>query len=89
MNKATDRIVSRFDYSRILKQATVPIITIYERPADYPDKFVARLWDVNRPTNLAAIADTYEELLEAIPVNSMVKMARSPADDPVILETWM
>ncbi len=89
MDKSTDRIITRFDYGRLVKQTTVPIITIYDHPADYPDKFVARVWDVNRPTNLAAVADTYEELLEAIPVNSMVKMARSPGDDPVIMETWI
>ncbi len=89
MDKSTDRIVARFDYARLLKQATVPIITIYQHPADYPDKYVARVWDVNRPTNLAAVADTYEELMEAIPTNQMTKMTRSPADDPVILETWI
>lgn len=89
MDKSTDRIITRFDYGRLVKQTTVPIITVYQHPADYPDKYVARVWDVNRPTNLAAVADTYEELLEAIPTNQMTKMARSSADDPVIMETWI
>lgn len=89
MDKATDRIINRFDYTRLVKQTTVPIITVYDHPADYPDKFVARVFDLNRPTNMAAIADTYEELLEAIPTRSMARMERNPKDDPVIVETWI
>ena len=87
MDKSTDRIVTRFDYARLVKQTTIPIITVYAHPADYPDKFVARVWDVNQPTSLAAIADTYEELLQAIPTNQMTRMEPSPKDDPVIRET--
>lgn len=89
MDKSTDRIVTRFDYARLVKQATIPIITVYRNPADYPGKFVARVWDTDRPTNLAAIADTYEELLQAIPVNQMVRMAPDARDDPAIVETWI
>ena len=89
MDNSTDRIVTRFDYARLLKQTTIPIITVYDHPKDYPDKFVARVWDVDRPTNLAAIADTYEELLEAIPVHQMTRMEPNPKDDPVIRETWI
>ena len=89
MDKTNDHIVNRFDYARLLKQTTIPIITVYDHPKDYPDKFVARVWDVNRPTNLAAVADTYEELLQAIPVHQMTRMEPSEKDDPVIRETWI
>lgn len=89
MDKSTDRIINRFDYARLVRQTAFPVITVYDHPADYPDKYVARVFDMNRPTNLAAIADTYEELLEAIPTRSMTKMERSPKDDPVIMETWI
>lgn len=89
MDKPTDRIVTRFDFARLVKQTTIPIITVYHDPADYPGKFVARVWDVNQPTSLAAIADTYEELLQAIPTNQMVRMAPDARDDPTIVETWI
>lgn len=89
MDKSTDRIIRRFDYARLVRQTTIPIITVYDHPQDYPDKFVARVFDMNRPTNMAAIADTYEELLEAIPTRNMARMERSPKDDPVIMETWI
>lgn len=89
MDKATDRIVKRFDYARLVRQTTMPIITIYNSPTDYPGKYVARVFDVDKATNLAAVADTYEGLLEAIPTGSMVRLDRNPNDDPVILETWV
>ena len=88
MEKA-DRIVTRFDYARLVKQTTIPIITVYHDPADYPGKYVARVWDVDRPTFLAAVADTYEELLEAIPTNYMTRMVPNAKDDPGIVETWI
>lgn len=88
MDKRTDRIVTRFNYTRLAFQTTVPIITIFKSPADYPGKYVARVFDVGKPTNLAAVADTYEELMQAIPAG-MVRLERNEKDDPVILETWI
>ena len=66
----------------------MPIITIFKSPADYPGKYVARVFDVDKPTTLAAVADTYEELQQAIPAG-MVRLERNEKDDPVILETWI
>lgn len=89
MDRTTDRIVGRFDYARMIKQTTLPILTVYRSPADYPGKYVARLWDINRPTSLTAVADTYEELMAAIPTHQMHRMERDPKDDPAIVETWI
>lgn len=88
MDKSTDRIVTRFNYARLVKQTTMPIITIFESPEDYPGKYVARVFDEDKPTTLAAVADTYEELMQAIPAG-MVRLERNEKDDPVILETWI
>lgn len=89
MDKATDRIVKRFDYARLVRQTTMPIITVFMSPTDYPRKFVARVFDMENPTTLAAVADTYAELLEAIPTGNMVRLERDPKDDPAIVETWV
>lgn len=89
MDKSTDRIINRFDYGRLAKQVTFPVITVYKNPTDYPDKYVARAFDMARPTCMVAVADTYEELLTAIPVQSMARMERNPKDDPAIMETWI
>lgn len=88
MDKSADRIVKRFDYNRLVRQTTMPIITIFNSPTDYPGKYVARVFDVDKPTTLAAVADTYEELMQAIPAG-MVRLERNEKDDPVILETWI
>ncbi len=89
MTKANDHIVSRFDYARLVRQATMPIIVVWHGPDDYPEKYVARVYDVDRSTSLVAIADTYEELLEAIPTRQMVRLERTPKDNPAIVETWV
>lgn len=83
-----DRIVPQFDTGHMARAAKTPLICIYERPADYPDKYVARLWDLQRPTGLIAIADTLEEARAAVPPG-MVPLARDERDDPCIVETWI
>ncbi len=83
-----DRVVKRFDLERLSKQTKLPLITVYRHPEDYPEQFVARVWDLNRPTNLIALADTLEELREAIP-EGMYNIGRQPQDDPCIVEVWI
>ena len=61
MDKSADRIVKRFDYNRLVRQTTMPIITIFNSPTDYPGKYVARVFDVGKPTNLAAVAGAEPE----------------------------
>lgn len=83
-----DRVVKKFDIERLRKQTKLPMITVYEKPADYPNQYVARVWDVNRPTRLIALADTLEEIREAIP-QEMYNIKRQPQDDPCIVEVWI
>ena len=89
MDRSQDRIVTRFNYGKLLEATKVPIIAVYRGPADYPGKYVARVYDVDRPTNLVAVADEYEDILTAIPAGAMVRMERDPKDDPCIVETWV
>lgn len=93
-------IVNCFDYRAIAQKAhkinKLPSIVCYERPADFPEKFVARLFYLGNkpiPTNVAVTGDTYDELLEKIsPVLDnlgLVKFSRAPGDDNCIMETWL
>lgn len=67
----------------------MPMIVIYNNDTkDYPGMFVARLFDLNSPTNCVVIKPTYEEIYDVIPQH-MVKMDRSQIDDPVIKEVWV
>lgn len=83
-----DKVVKSFDLKRIAKSTRFPLICIYKNPKDYPGKYIARLWDVDRPTNIVAIAESLEEIRETKPAD-MVIMQRQPQDDPVIVETWI
>ena len=87
-DRANDREVEQFDYEKSAKQARIPLICIYDHPTDYPDKFIARLWDCDIPTNIMATADTLEELRAKIP-STMVRMNRDAQDDPCIVEVWI
>ena len=77
-----------FDYARLHKQTALPLICIYDHPADYPDSFVARVWDASKPTHLVAIADTLEDIRTTIPPN-MTRIPRHAKDDPTIVEVWI
>lgn len=72
------------DFSEI----KMPIITIYRHPLDYPQKYVARLFDLTNPTNVCMIGDSFEELASRKP-HTMVRFDRSPDDDPKIVEAWL
>lgn len=85
----SDRIIGEcFDYAKLHRQTALPLICIYDHPADYPDNFVARVWDINKPTRLIALADTLEDIRKTIPP-SMTRMPRSEKDDPTIVEVWI
>lgn len=65
---------------------------IYEKPADFPDGFIARkhVIDVgsHRPTMTCAHGETLESVRSQLPPG-LVRLDRSPGDDPVIVESWM
>ena len=45
-----DITVERFNLAQIRRTVKAPIICVYKSPADYPGQFVARLWDLDKPT---------------------------------------
>jgi hypothetical protein len=64
--------------------------TVYENPTDYPGKFVARLFDGTTPTANVIIADDLETIRDMMRFKyGMVKLMRSPCDDPKIVEVWL
>lgn len=64
------------------------IWTIYEYPIDYPDKYVARKFILDKPTQEIIIADTLEELRKKLP-KGLIRLERSEYDDEKIVECWM
>lgn len=68
------------------------IWTIYERPLDYPDGFVARPWEVRGAGEPIPGDAHYFQTLEGarnfLP-EGMYRLGRSPGDDGTITESWI
>lgn len=67
---------------------TIPMVVVYCCPIDFPGKYVARLFDMDNPTNCVIVSDNYQEIVKGIP-SHMYKIKRDPNDEPQILETWL
>jgi hypothetical protein len=71
-----------------MKRGVLPMWTIYEKPLDHPEGFIARRFESNMPTldtltgELDAIRATFERA-------GLFKLPRSDDDEPQIVETWV
>ena len=64
---------------------------IYDKPKDFPDKYVARKWIVDEkpvPTGEVLTGNTLNEIRTKLP-RDLYKVNRSPWDDACIVETWV
>lgn len=86
-------VISKIDAPRLfnmLKEKKLEIWVIYDCPADYPGKFVARKWVLDVPTKTVIIGDTLDEVRNKLPnKQNLVCLDRSFQDDPIIVETWL
>ncbi len=71
----------------------LPIWTVYDKPKDYPNSFVARKWvvshgnltrteDIVMSHDLELVRDTMQDM-------GLVKIMRNEDDDPKIVECWL
>lgn len=71
-----------------LKRGALSLWTIYEKPLDHPDGFIARRFESDAPTmdtltgELETIRDTFERA-------GLFKFMRNEDDEPAIVETWL
>ncbi|OIJ13363.1 hypothetical protein BKP35_09005 [Anaerobacillus arseniciselenatis] len=70
------------DFSQFL----LPLITVYNSPEDYPDKIVARIFDIEKPTPYIVVTDHIEFL--DIPQGKEF-IPREKEDDPSIIGVWL
>jgi|HubBroStandDraft_6_1064221.scaffolds.fasta_scaffold3971273_2 hypothetical protein len=72
--------------------ATLEMYVVYERPRDYPDKFVVRRWGCRAegavPEDWFVLGTTLDEVRAAIP-RHCVRLERDPRDEPQIIEVWI
>jgi hypothetical protein len=66
----------------------LPIYVIYEYPIDYPDKYIARKFILDKPTGECFIANSLEEIREKLP-KGLTCFDRDPTDDKCIVESWL
>lgn len=88
VTKNKDLVVDSFGNVNSAKLVKCPIIVVYEDPRDYPSKFVARLFNLAKPTKFIAISDSLEEVRKAIPP-TMVWFERFREDDEKVVECYM
>ena len=84
--KNKDVIITNFNQVNISRMK-MPFIVIYAHPKDYLNSYVARLFDVNKPTNVVIVSKNLEELRNKIP-KGMVKFNRGNEDDEKIIESY-
>jgi hypothetical protein len=73
---------------------TLPMWTVYDHPRDYPDKFVARRFDVDatgaKPSASIIIAPDLETLRNILEFQlHLTPLPREACDEPQIVETWI
>jgi hypothetical protein len=66
--------------------------TVYDRPPDYPDAFVARRFEIGTepvPTDDVILASELEQLRRAFRRAGLTLISRSDGDEQQIVETWL
>ena len=84
------QVIDAFDM-RIIRAVVpqgAPLITVYNDPAEFPGKYVARLFNGRQGTHLVAVADTLAEILKAKP-KEMIRVQKHETDSPKVIETWL
>jgi hypothetical protein len=74
--------------------STLAIWTVYDHPLDYPDKFVARRFDVDasgpRPSASVIVASDLETLRNILAFEMhLTCLSRNEEDEPQIVESWL
>lgn len=65
--------------------------TVYERPSDFPERYVARLFVLDKPTDRVMFAATLAEIREKIEAAhpGLICLPRQASDEPQIVEVWL
>lgn len=73
------------------KRGALPMWTVYDRPKDHPDGFIARMHEVAGASIATDKTVTGElgALREIFVKAGLFKLPRSEDDEPQIVETWI
>ena len=69
------------------------MFVVYERPADYPQSFVVRRYEISPghsgSTSDVRVVASLEEARRPLAEMRLTNIGRYPGDDPVIVEVWL
>lgn len=68
---------------------SLPLWTIYEHPHDFPNNYVARLWNMDQPSTTIIVTPDLETLREQMMEMHLTPIPRWADDDPCIVEVWV
>lgn len=78
--------VKEIDFSGL----KVPFIAVYRHPEDFPEKYVARVYELDKPTDTLMIKDTLKEIEMDIRKNTgMTFIPRGTEDVLSLVGVWM
>lgn len=67
-----------------------PYIAVYEHPEDFPEKYVARVWDMDKPTDTIMVKDELREIEEDIRENTNLTFLPRGMEDVIsLVGVWM
>ncbi|PGK52030.1 hypothetical protein CN918_30025 [Priestia megaterium] len=66
----------------------MPLIAVFFNTADMPNKYIARIFDKDKPTNIAVVKDSLEEMRSIIPAG-LTCIPRKEDDHPTVVEVWL
>ena len=59
------------------------------RPLDFPEKYVARLFLNNEPTQEIIVNDDLEKIRNQMRLNGLTKISRHQSDPLSLIESWL
>ena len=68
----------------------VPFVAVYRSPEDFPGMYVARVYDLDKPTDTVMVKTKLEDIVADIQENTrMVFVPRGKEDVPALVGVWM
>lgn len=73
-----------------MRKLRVPLVAVYAYPDEYPEKCVARIYDMGEATDTAMVMDSVDEIREDIELNTDLVFFPPGRDDVDSLEgVWL
>jgi hypothetical protein len=75
-----------------IKRGALAIWTVYDRPKDYPDGYIARLHEAGKGSVTATgktVTGELEHIRKVFWRAGLLKLSRQEGDEPQVVESWV